>query len=43
MLKKEFALFDSHLHTTGNFLPPDMNLIEYLDKFNVKKAGKGFD
>jgi predicted TIM-barrel fold metal-dependent hydrolase len=38
MLNQEFDIFDAHLHTTGNFLPSNMSLIEYLDNYNIKKA-----
>ncbi|MFO8017283.1 MAG: amidohydrolase family protein [Promethearchaeia archaeon] len=37
-MKKDLGIFDAHLHTIGNFLPSEMSLIEYMDKYNIKKA-----
>lgn len=31
-------IFDAHLHTHGTFLAPNESLIEYLNRFRVKKA-----
>ena len=35
---KQFKIFDAHLHTFGNFLQKDDDLISYLDRYNVEKA-----
>lgn len=34
----EFKLFDTHLHTYGSFLPPDLSLTAYLDQHQVDHA-----
>lgn len=31
-------IFDAHLHTMGNFLPPEMSLLDYMDEFHIEKA-----
>lgn len=38
MGSSEFEIFDAHLHTIGNFLPSNLSLIEYMNKYNIKKA-----
>jgi len=35
---EQFKIFDAHLHTFGNFLPKDDDLISYMDRYNVEKA-----
>ena len=34
----DFDIFDAHIHTYGTFLEPGMSLIEYMDKYHIKKA-----
>jgi predicted TIM-barrel fold metal-dependent hydrolase len=35
---KRFKIFDAHLHTHGSFLNPDLDLLTYLDQYNIEKA-----